>query len=190
MFDPIRHVACTDKKENRIFFKYNKIQNGAVASHIWGKGFLIYEEMRIYITIYEEAVSHIWLCNCSFLNFLIHEENFFLSMWPGWSQTHTLGGGSLWYRTDCVLRGYPFYVPPRPAARQSFSYKWGDYMFIFDWGVCMTPQKATMDGMRTLTLFVSYRLLSPQFQSSLPSAALGIYLWSEEPTCTWSANFL
>ncbi len=26
-------------------------------------------------TVYEEAVSHIWLCNCSILNFLIYEEN-------------------------------------------------------------------------------------------------------------------
>ncbi len=32
--------------------------------------------MRKYFPIYEEAVSHIWLCNCSILNFLIYEENF------------------------------------------------------------------------------------------------------------------
>ncbi len=38
-----------------------------------GKGFLIYEEMRKYFPIYEEAVSYIWLCNCSTLNFLIYE---------------------------------------------------------------------------------------------------------------------
>ncbi len=38
------------------------------------KGFLIYEEMRKYLVIiYEEAVSHIWLC---LLDFLISEENF------------------------------------------------------------------------------------------------------------------
>ncbi len=48
------------------------------------KGFLIYEEMRKYflIYIYEEAVSHAWLCNVSILNFLIYEENlifFFIS---------------------------------------------------------------------------------------------------------------
>jgi len=46
------------------------------------KGFLIYEEMLKYFPIYEEAVSHIWLCNCSILNFLIYEENlifFFIS---------------------------------------------------------------------------------------------------------------
>jgi hypothetical protein len=41
------------------------------------KGFRIYEEMRKYLTIYEEAVSHIRLCNCSILNFLIYEENCF-----------------------------------------------------------------------------------------------------------------
>jgi hypothetical protein len=51
------------------------------------KGFLIYEEMRKYLTIYEEAVSHRCLCNCSILNFLIYtvyEENFifFLSVCP------------------------------------------------------------------------------------------------------------
>ncbi len=34
--------------------------------------------MRKYFPIYEEAVSHIWLCNCSTLNFPIYEENFIL----------------------------------------------------------------------------------------------------------------
>jgi hypothetical protein len=46
------------------------------------KDFLIYEEMRKNLPKYEEAVSHIWLCNCSILNFLIYEENiifFFIS---------------------------------------------------------------------------------------------------------------
>jgi hypothetical protein len=38
------------------------------------KGFLKYEEMSKYFPIYEEAVSHILLCNCSILNFLIYEE--------------------------------------------------------------------------------------------------------------------
>ncbi len=32
---------------------------GAVAKSYMGKGFLIYEEMRKYLVIYEEAVSHI-----------------------------------------------------------------------------------------------------------------------------------
>ncbi len=47
------------------------------------RGFLIYEQMQKYFHIYEEAVSHIWLCNCSTLNFLIYEENlifFFISV--------------------------------------------------------------------------------------------------------------
>jgi hypothetical protein len=38
--------------------------------------------MRKYLNIYEEAVSHIGLCNCSILNFLTYEENliyFFIS---------------------------------------------------------------------------------------------------------------
>jgi hypothetical protein len=49
----------TDKKENQIFLKYKEIQTGAVAKSCMRKGFLIYEEKGKYLTIYEEAVSHI-----------------------------------------------------------------------------------------------------------------------------------
>ena len=54
---------------------------GAVAKSYMRKGFLINEEMRKYIPIYEDAVSHMGICNCSILNFLIYEENliFFIS---------------------------------------------------------------------------------------------------------------
>ncbi len=49
------------------------------------KGFLIYEEMRKYLTIYEKAVSHIWLWNCSTLNFLLYEEDLiFLLVYLTW----------------------------------------------------------------------------------------------------------
>ncbi len=44
-------------------------------SYMW-KGFLIYEEMRKYLTKFEEAIIHIWIRNRSLLNFLIYEENF------------------------------------------------------------------------------------------------------------------
>jgi hypothetical protein len=47
------------------------------------KRFLICEEMRKYFPIYEEAGNHIWLCDCSILNFHIYEENlifFFISV--------------------------------------------------------------------------------------------------------------
>jgi hypothetical protein len=51
-------------------------------SHIcMRKGFLIYEEIRRYSTIYEEAVSHLRLCNCSISK--LYEENlifFFVSV--------------------------------------------------------------------------------------------------------------
>ncbi len=47
----------------------------AVAKSYMRKGFLIYEEMRKYLVIYEEAVSQIWLCNRSLMDFLIYEEN-------------------------------------------------------------------------------------------------------------------
>jgi hypothetical protein len=58
---------------------------GLVSKSYMRKDFLIYEyyeEMRDYLTKYEEAVSHIWICNRSLLNFLIYEENlifFFIS---------------------------------------------------------------------------------------------------------------
>ncbi len=82
------------------------------------KGFLIYEEMRKYCTIYEEAVSNIWLCNCYILNFHIYEENlifFFFSVFdPKPCETSCLtprvpeveqGGGSSQFRkTSCFFR--------------------------------------------------------------------------------------
>ncbi len=74
----------TDKKENKIFLIYKKIQMGAVAK-LQRKDFLIYEEMRKCLIIYEKAVRQIWLCNWSHLNFLIYEENlifFLISVYP------------------------------------------------------------------------------------------------------------
>jgi hypothetical protein len=53
-------VRYTDKKETKIFLIYKEMQNGAVAKSYMVKGFLMYEEMRKYLTIFEEAV-----CNCS-----------------------------------------------------------------------------------------------------------------------------
>jgi hypothetical protein len=47
----------TDKKENQIFLIYKEVQSGEVAKSYIRKGFLIYEEMRQYFPIYEEAVS-------------------------------------------------------------------------------------------------------------------------------------
>ncbi len=49
----------TDKKENETFLIYKEIQMGSVAKSYMRKGFLIYEEMRKYLTIYDEAVSQI-----------------------------------------------------------------------------------------------------------------------------------
>jgi hypothetical protein len=48
----------TDKNENKIFLIYSEIQSGAVAKSYMRKGFLIYEKMRKYFPVYEEAVSH------------------------------------------------------------------------------------------------------------------------------------
>ncbi len=71
---------------------------------------------------------------------------------------NTLGGESLWYRTDCgtvqsvLLGAVHSHVPARSAARQIFCYKWGavgwreKLMFMFDWSALMTPQKAILDS--------------------------------------------
>ncbi len=56
--------------KKKIFLMYKEIQMGSVAKSYMRRGFLIYEETRKYLVIYEEAVSHIWLCNRSHLNFL------------------------------------------------------------------------------------------------------------------------
>jgi hypothetical protein len=55
-----RFVIYTDKKEYQVFLIYKEFQNKAVAKSFMRKGFLIYEIMRKYLTIYEEAVSHIY----------------------------------------------------------------------------------------------------------------------------------
>jgi hypothetical protein len=47
--------SCTDKKEKKNVFIYREIQSGAVAKSYMRKGFLIFEEMRKYFPIYEEA---------------------------------------------------------------------------------------------------------------------------------------
>jgi hypothetical protein len=50
-------VHHTDKKENQIFLIYKENSEWtAVAKLSMRKGFLIYEEMRKYFPIYEEAV--------------------------------------------------------------------------------------------------------------------------------------
>jgi hypothetical protein len=48
-----------EKKENEIFCICKEIQMGSVAKSYMRKGFLLYEEMRKYLTLYEEADSHI-----------------------------------------------------------------------------------------------------------------------------------
>ncbi len=58
----VGHLHCyTDKIENKIFLIYEEIQMRSGAKSYMRKGFLIYEEMYKFFTIYvyEEAVSHI-----------------------------------------------------------------------------------------------------------------------------------
>ncbi len=86
---------------NQIFLIYKKIQNGAIAKSYMRKGFLIYEEMHKYLTIYEEAVSHVCmslqLLHYEFpdiwgkFTFLFYQCTPFLSNWLGpWEALHLM----------------------------------------------------------------------------------------------------
>jgi hypothetical protein len=68
----------TDKKEKEIFLIYKEIQKGGSCKVIQYEEGLSnsYEEMRKYLVMYEKAFSHVGLCNCYLLKFLIYEENF------------------------------------------------------------------------------------------------------------------
>jgi hypothetical protein len=57
-FEPKSHETALIKKE-KIFLISQEIQSGAVAKSYMRKDFLIYEEMRKYFPIYEEAIIHI-----------------------------------------------------------------------------------------------------------------------------------
>ena len=96
-----------------------------------------------------------------------------------------LGGGSLWYWTDCnhtnFVRGCPFsctgsewlgQLPRQLTDRSSVisgELQAGENnihmfkLFIFDLSALMTPQKATLESFRTLSCFVFYRRLAPTF---------------------------
>ncbi len=70
----------TDKRENKIFLVYEQIKN---AKSYMTNGLLICGEIFSHFLIYYKALPHIWICNCSSLNFLIYEENsiwFFISV--------------------------------------------------------------------------------------------------------------
>ncbi len=66
------------KKRIKFFSYVGKFRMEQLQSHIWGRASNIWGNALKYLPKYEEAVSHIWLCNCSTLNFLIYEENFIL----------------------------------------------------------------------------------------------------------------
>ncbi len=75
---------CTDKKENKIFLIYKENLSGSGAKSYMRKGFLMYEEMRKFFPIYEEAVSHIWLCTRSLLISLYRGKSYFPFYQCGW----------------------------------------------------------------------------------------------------------
>ncbi len=55
---PTELCLRTVKNEKKIFLIYKEIQKGSDGKSYLRKDFLIYEEMRKYLVIYEEAVSH------------------------------------------------------------------------------------------------------------------------------------
>jgi hypothetical protein len=69
------YVHCTGKKENKIFLIYKEIQMGSVAKSYMRKGFLIYEKIRKYLTIYEEAVSKVLRQNVASHNVYVTKRN-------------------------------------------------------------------------------------------------------------------
>ncbi len=52
-------LVYTDKKAKKIFLICQEIQKGSGAESYVRKGFLIFDEVRKYLVIYEEAFSHI-----------------------------------------------------------------------------------------------------------------------------------
>ncbi len=60
--------------------------------------------MRKYFPIYKEAVSHIWLCNCSNLNFLKYEETFILFFITAADPLPTVGVVIVSYQITLQLR--------------------------------------------------------------------------------------
>jgi hypothetical protein len=103
-------TSHTDEKENKIFLIYTEIQSGAVAKSSMTKGFLIYHEMRKYLVIDEEAVSHKWLCNRSLLDYIIHED-FFISAGSSRKAIRSITlvcVTSLWYPEHQQNQQHPF----------------------------------------------------------------------------------
>ncbi len=85
----LAHIKVTRRCRPRIcqrggcVFKGNSEGIGCKVIYEEGLPNILYVEMRKYLVIFEETVSHIWLCNRSRLNFLLYEENlifFFISV--------------------------------------------------------------------------------------------------------------
>ncbi len=102
------------KKKTKFFLIYKVIQMRSVAKSYMRKGFLIYEEKRKYLTIYEEAVSH--FCT-SLLNFFIYEENL-ISFFSVLIFTDYLPPFYLFLVTGIVPAGVPA-VPPHQLSQTS-----------------------------------------------------------------------
>ncbi len=136
-----------------------EIQKGSDAKSYMRKGFPIYEKMRKYLVIYGEAVSHIWLCSRSLLNFLTYEENilFFFnsatSQKEGFSNMVTNSANIPLvnsFQTTTFLMFFSFYSifsqtpppPPPPPTGKVF------YSFYLPEGVCTDEFLSRKPGFR------------------------------------------
>jgi hypothetical protein len=74
------------------------------------KSFFINEEMFKYFPIYEEAISHIYLCNCIIPNFFIYEENLiFFFFTVIYSQAVVRGGTDIVFLLQYAYWSYTRY---------------------------------------------------------------------------------
>ncbi len=97
----------------------------------------IYQNFHNQLSTYTRQSSSVFTKNVSYIDFRLNTPSSLALPVAG---RNTLGGESLWYRTDfgtvhctdCVVGAvYYSHLPVRPAARQIFSYK-GDLRL---WGI-------------------------------------------------------
>jgi hypothetical protein len=70
------HTVRTDKKENEHFLIHKEVQMESVAKSYMRKGFLIYEEMRKYLTILRRpSIIYDFTTDPSDFPYILYEEN-------------------------------------------------------------------------------------------------------------------
>ncbi len=80
----------------------------------------------------------------------------------------------LWCCIACVVMGCPFSCTGPASCQAELQLSVGSCRLGGLYNMFIDPQKATLDSLRTLLWFVSYRRLALKFQHSLPAVSLGI----------------